>query len=81
MALVSDDRHSKVIVSSKRQLELLPVARRWLAGRAQPQRQPGWLDGRFDHREQFGGERVQVNLPRGDGWRLLDRAGCVVTAR
>jgi hypothetical protein len=31
-------------------------------GRAQPQRQPDWLDGLFDHREQFGGECVQVDL-------------------
>jgi len=48
-------------VSSKRQLELLPVvAVAW--ERAQPQRQPDWLDGLFDHREQFGGERVRVDL-------------------
>src|SRR5829696_6099214 len=75
MALVSDDRHSNVIVSSKRQLELLPVAA--VAGGAGTATA---ADGLVDHREQFGGERVQVDRPRGDGWRPLDRAGGVVTA-
>jgi hypothetical protein len=62
--LVGSERGSKVIVSSKRQLELLPVAA-VADGRAQPQRQLDWLDGLFDHREQFGGERVRVDLLAG----------------